>query len=66
MNFSNKTKLLISVSANPTNFGVTIYNYLFNKLPMNYVYLPIKISNAQDVVNSIKSLISMVVVFRLL
>tara|TARA_B100000900_G_scaffold258831_1_gene220601 strand:+ start:8191 stop:8967 length:777 start_codon:yes stop_codon:yes gene_type:complete len=56
MNFSNKTKLLISVSANPTNFGVTIYNYLFNKLSMNYFYLPVKITDAQNVVNSIRSL----------
>lgn len=56
MNFSNKTKLLISVSANPTNFGVTIYNYLFNKLSMNYFYLPVKTTDAQNVVNSIRSL----------
>ncbi len=56
MRFSNNTKLLISVSNNPTNFGVTIYNYLFEKLNMNCVYLPIKISNASQVVSSIKSL----------
>ncbi len=56
LNFNNKTKLLISVSNNPTNFGVTIYNYLFNKLSMNYVYLPFNVSNAENVISSIRTL----------
>ena len=50
MQFNNKTKLLISVSSNPTNFGVTIYNHLFKKLNMNFVYLPFNMTNAENVI----------------
>jgi len=54
--FDNNTRLLISVSNNPTNFGVTIYNYLFDKLNMNYVYLPFNSVHAEGIASSIKTL----------
>jgi len=54
--FNNSTKLLISVSNNPTNFGVTIYNHIFDKLKMNFIYLPFKISNPNDVIEIITKL----------
>ncbi len=54
--FNNNTKLLISVSNNPTNFGVTIYNYLFEKLNMNFLYLPFNSLHAEGIVSSIKTL----------
>ena len=54
--YNNSTKLLISVSGNPTNFGVTIYNYIFKKLNMNCIYLPFKIINANDVIEIITKL----------
>ena len=56
MQFNNKTKLLISVSSNPTNFGVTIYNHLFKKLNMNFVYLPFNMTNAENVISIISKL----------
>ena len=54
--FDNNTRLLISVSNNPTNFGVTIYNYLFDKLNMNYIYLPFNSVHAEGIASSIKTL----------
>ena len=56
MRFNNKTKLIISVSSNPTNFGVTIYNHIFSKLNLNYVYLPFKSEDEVSVISSIKNL----------
>ena len=56
MKLDNKTKLIISVSNNPTNFGVTIYNYIFSKLNLNYVYLPFKFEDDESVIRLIRSL----------
>lgn len=56
MGFNNNTKLIISVSNNPTNFGVTIYNYVFSKMSLNYIYLPFKIDDEKKVTNIIRDL----------
>ncbi len=56
MELSNKTKLIISVSSNPTNFGVTIYNHIFSKLNLNYLYLPFKTEEDKNVINAIRTL----------
>ena len=63
MGISNSTKLIISVSNNPTNFGVTIYNYIFSKMNLNYIYLPFKIDDERKVINIIRDLNLVGVVF---
>lgn len=40
MKINNKTKIFLSVSANPGNFGATVFNELFNYHNINAVYLP--------------------------
>lgn len=56
MRFNNKTKLFLSASSSPTNFGVTIYNQLFKTYDINAVYLPRKVITANELIDSIKCL----------
>jgi shikimate dehydrogenase len=51
---NNKTKYIYSFSSQPSNFGCTIYNHIFNLNNLNYVYLPMKITNAKSAINIIK------------
>jgi len=37
------TVLCISISERPSNFGATLFNPLFRKMGMDYVYLPVKV-----------------------
>ena len=50
----NKTKIILSCSSNPSNFGCKIYNYIFRKNSLNYLYVPIKTTNAKTIINTIK------------
>ena len=52
----NQTKLYISVSKNPGNFGASIYNYLFAEHGINAIYLPRQASSPSDLIKGIKSL----------
>lgn len=54
MKINNKTKIIISASNTPGNFGSTIYNEIFRQKKMNYIYFPIKISDEKDVLKAIK------------
>ena len=53
---TNKTKLIISCSSNPSNFGCKIYNYIFNKLDLNFFYFPIKTTNSKSVCRSLRDM----------
>ena len=56
LSINNKTRLIISVSSNPTNFGTTIYNYIFDQLNLNFIYVPFRLTDSQQVVSVIKTL----------
>ena len=52
---NNKTKIILSVSNNPGNFGATLYNYFFEKKKLNLIYLPFKFSDKNKLINVIKN-----------
>ena len=51
---NNKTKIILSVSNNPGNFGASLYNY-FLKKKLNLIYLPFKFSDKNKLINVIKN-----------
>jgi shikimate dehydrogenase len=54
MKIDNQTKVYISASSNPGNFGATAYNLLFKKLGMNCIYIPRAFSDARGLIETIK------------
>tara|TARA_B100000900_G_scaffold392231_1_gene387539 strand:+ start:157 stop:951 length:795 start_codon:yes stop_codon:yes gene_type:complete len=42
MKINNSTKIIISASSSPGNFGSTLYNKFFKTLRLNYIYIPMK------------------------
>jgi shikimate dehydrogenase len=54
MKVNNTTKLYLSVSSMPGNFGMTIYNELFNRYKLNYLYLGRKIEIAETLIDALK------------
>lgn len=53
---NKNTKLFISASGSPGDFGATVYNRLFKKFGINAVYLPRKITDETKLIESIKTL----------
>jgi len=53
---NNKTKLYLSCSSKPGNFGATLYNRLFEKNNMNAVYIPRYCIQEKELIESIKLL----------
>ena len=53
---NKETKLFISLSSNPSNFGTTIYNQLFKELKINAIYKSFKATKVTNLKNSIKFL----------
>jgi shikimate dehydrogenase len=53
---SNKTRLFLSASASPSNFGVTVYNALFAAFSVDAVYLPRPVTDAAALVSAIRTL----------
>ena len=51
---NNKTKVYLSCSSKPGNFGAYLYNYIFNINNINSVYIPRKCTNAEELINLIK------------
>lgn len=43
------TKLFVSVSSHPGNFGATLYNTAFQEINYNAVYKPLKINSVYDI-----------------
>lgn len=56
MNIDKNTKICISISKFPGNVGATIHNTAYQFLNLNYVYLPIKVSNSLKALDAIRSL----------
>ena len=56
MLINNETRLFLSASAHPSNFGVTVYNTLFGKLGLNAVYLCRKVTDAHGLIHAIRTL----------
>lgn len=50
------TKLYISCSSRPGNFGATVYNFLFDKYKINALYLPRFCVNPRELISAIKLL----------
>lgn len=51
----NQTKIFISASSMPGNFGATIYNHLFKEYGLNAIYFPRKVDSANDLIKAIKT-----------
>ena len=56
MKINRDTKIIISASSRPGNFGATLYNEIFKKEKLNYVYIPVKFTNARKLLDTIKNL----------
>ncbi len=56
MKANNETKLYISLSKQPGNFGATIYNELFKRYGINALYLPRKAKSPQEAIACIHGL----------
>lgn len=56
MQLGTETKVFFSASAQPGNFGASVYNYLFKELNINAVYLPRKVLDAGKLVEAIRTL----------
>ena len=54
MKVNNRTELFLSVSSMPGNFGMTIYNELFDKYHLNCLYLGRKIETARSLIDALK------------
>ena len=52
---NNKTKIILSVSNDPGNFGATLYNYFFEKKKLNIIYLPFKFYDKNKLISVIKN-----------
>lgn len=52
-NFSKKTKLCISVSSKPGNFGNRFHNFFYQRKKLNFVYMSRKLNN----INNLKKII---------
>lgn len=55
-NINNKTKLFVSISQHPGNKGANFFNYLFETININAVYIPIKLKNIKNIKNIINEL----------
>ncbi len=56
MTINNETEIYLSASLRPSNFGVTLYNALFQKYRLNKLYLCKRIGNSEDLAHLIKLL----------
>lgn len=56
MKITNKTELYLTASSMPSNFGVTVYNELFQKYNLNKLYLARNITDATKLVETLKFL----------
>eukprot|EP01124_Arcella_intermedia_P018476 TRINITY_DN2544_c0_g2_i1.p1 TRINITY_DN2544_c0_g2~~TRINITY_DN2544_c0_g2_i1.p1 ORF type:complete len:274 (+),score=55.93 TRINITY_DN2544_c0_g2_i1:22-843(+) len=46
--FDVETKLMISISARPSVFGYTLYNNMFQKFSLNYMYKPYQVTSEEQ------------------
>lgn len=55
MNIGKDTKICISVSQNPGNFGATIHNELYKKFNLDYIYLPLSTKNIKNTISWVRN-----------
>lgn len=53
---NNKKKIIFSCSSNPSNFGCKIYNYIFKRYNLDYIYIPIKTIEPVLICNTMKGM----------
>lgn len=56
MSISPNTKLYISASSKPGSFGLKVYNHLFEVNQIDAIYIPLKVENAHDLAQAIRTL----------
>ena len=56
MKINKETKIILSASSKPGNFGATVYNEIFKIKKLNFIYLPVKFDEPKKLYEVIKSL----------
>ncbi len=56
MPINKDTKLCISISARPSNFGTTFHNYLYQKLGLDFIYKAFQVEDIEHAVKGVRAL----------
>ncbi|WP_293731182.1 shikimate 5-dehydrogenase [uncultured Actinobacillus sp.] len=56
MPINKDTKLCISISARPSNFGTTFHNYLYQKLGLDFIYKAFQVQDIEHAVKGVRAL----------
>ncbi len=56
MKINNKTEICISIAQHPSNFGVTVHNTAYEKMGLNFIYKPFKITDLRGAIRAIRVL----------
>lgn len=56
MPINKDTKLCISISARPSNFGTTFHNYLYQKLSLDFIYKAFQVQDIEHAVKGVRAL----------
>lgn len=56
MSINKDTKLCISISARPSNFGTTFHNYLYQKLSLDFIYKAFQVQDIEHAVKGVRAL----------
>ena len=56
MKINKETKIILSASSKPGNFGATVYNEIFKIKKLNFIYLPVKFDEPKKLYEVIKFL----------
>ena len=56
LDINKETRLCISISARPGNFGAAVHNAAFEASGLNYCYLPFGVQNVADVLTGVRAL----------
>ena len=56
MPINKDTKLCISISARPSNFGTTFHNYLYQKLGLDFIYKAFQVDDIEQAVKGVRAL----------
>lgn len=56
MPINKDTKLCISISARPSNFGTTFHNYLYQKLGLDFIYKAFQVDDIEHAVKGVRAL----------
>lgn len=56
MSINKDTKLCISISARPSNFGTTFHNYLYQKLGLDFIYKAFQVQDIEHAVKGVRAL----------